>query len=165
VNIFIISLLLILFSSNVLNLLILLPLTSKYVSWSLNLGKSLLSFSSNLTNKSTFLHGKQKWSISWIFLHTNLIANIFSPGLIDIIEFSNLDWYIRISSFFSWISFSNNAILFSLFWIFLIWLFKLFIWLFKSFIILFNLAFSLIRSWFLFLSSFNCLFKLLIWNS
>ena len=58
-NIFIISLLLILFSSNVLNLLILLPLTSKYVSWSLNIGKLLLSFSSNLTNKSAFLHGKQ----------------------------------------------------------------------------------------------------------
>ena len=47
----------ILFSFNVLCLRILFELISKYISYSLNFGKSFNIFSSNLVNVSVILHG------------------------------------------------------------------------------------------------------------
>ena len=80
---FIISLFLILFCSKVLNLLILFPLTSKYVSKLVNCGKALYNLSSNFTNKSLFLHIKLKCPISLFPILTKLTPITLSSCLIE----------------------------------------------------------------------------------
>jgi len=115
-----------LFSSKVWNLLILLVLTTKYVSCFFNKGKVLFNISSNLINRFVFLQGKLQLQISWKPWLKNITDIIFSPGTIGNIKLlQSLRLLFDILLFEILLLFCiSNFNLFNFKFNFLIWLFK-----------------------------------------
>ena len=114
-----------LFSSKVWNLLILLVLTTKYVSCFFNKGKVLFNISSNLINRFVFLQGKLQLQISWKPWLKNITDIIFSPGTIGNIKLlQSLRLLFDILLFDILLFCISNFNLFNSKFNFLIWLFK-----------------------------------------
>ena len=159
-------------SSILLNLLIIVPFTLKYVFFSLNSGNSLYNCSSILTKRSVFLHAIGKFTVCSPLIKCAII--IFSPGLHSkfwslLLLFKVFNSFLNfiISSFFEFNSNFNE----------LSWEINLLIWSFKlrlvcfSLVISFNIclclssvSFNSFENWisllFIFLNSLNFCFNL-----